>query len=103
VTPHTCPVCHGTGVVAGTNSGFSTAQPLPLVCHACQGTGIVWEAGAVLTTDDLGRLRALAIQMKNSGRLIQVSPEVVLELVVAEEGRRKGATVEYRDGTAEDT
>ncbi len=58
----------------------------------------------MLTASDLGRLRALAIQMLKTGRLIQVDPAVVLELVTAEERARKDrATVEYRDGTVEDT
>ena len=42
----------------------------------------------MLTPDDLGRLRALAIQMMKTGRLIQVDPAAVLELVTAEERAR---------------
>lgn len=42
-----------------------------------------------LTADDLGRLRALAIQMMKTGRLIQVDPAALLELVTAEERARE--------------
>jgi len=43
-TPHTCPVCLGTGAVPpGGTVGGTYQVPWSQTCHACGGTGIVWE------------------------------------------------------------
>lgn len=46
-TPHSCPVCNGTGKVpAGFydlhNTDHSTTPTTPETCRTCNGEGIVW-------------------------------------------------------------
>lgn len=39
-TPHKCPVCEGSGLIAETTEGGRNTHSVD--CHACEGKGIVW-------------------------------------------------------------
>lgn len=48
MTPHTCPICGGNGLVDNgfydqTSGAWTTSSNTPEECRSCSGTGIVWE------------------------------------------------------------
>ena len=50
--PHTCPVCHGNGIVANgfytsTTGQWLSTDATPEQCRSCNGTGIVWSTETI--------------------------------------------------------